>query len=564
MFPEESQKNDQSQTSDNQLEADDGDISKPGGNGIGESDNPGQGGEEDLEGPLIGDEPGEDEAGLVTDLFNGIILTSEIDSDILNFYAYYSDPRVDANLRVNYKHRDDSGNGLFLTPNGKDYQSKLKLGLNYLTVYYNDSDGVRRYTRFAINYQAKKADEDETEVGENPPIISTNLDTWEGPISQAEFIFTVDVKTWENKRIYSDSIQVRMDGKLLTNPTGSGVYEYELNFPIPNEGEKSHHIVSVLAWDKEGNSRYQIYRVEYQFYDDGQQIGNVRIIIDATTVSLGIIDVGTVELIQGETVAHAVTKMLDDYGYTFTYGGSLTNGFYLRSISRGDSFLGSYIDGRLKTLLERDGVTFTSSGTRDKLGEFDFTRDSGWMYSVNGSLYPGRSMSAWKLNNGDVVTLRFTLAQGKDIGGSGNSEGNLSSYCGIWIDGGFIALSHNYIETDRLEPTGSTAGYIEYTCSKCGDIKIEELEATGEEDDEEETPPVDPPEDDPVDPPDKEDEVEPVDPPDEEPVDPPDEEPVDPPDEEPVDPSDEEPVEPPEEDKDELELPPEEDMEEGD
>ena len=37
------------------------------------------------------------------------------------------------------------------------------------------------------------------------------------------------------------------------------------------------------------------------------------------------------------------------------------------------------------------------------------------------------------------------------------------------------ATGHNYVETDRVEPTDSAAGYIEYTCENCSDVKTEEL-----------------------------------------------------------------------------------------
>ena len=52
----------------------------------------------------------------------------------------------------------------------------------------------------------------------------------------------------------------------------------------------------------------------------------------------------------------------------------------------------------------------------DSLGEFDFYRWSGWMYSYNGS-YPGYGMNVCKPQDGGVIRVRYTLALGKDIGG---------------------------------------------------------------------------------------------------------------------------------------------------
>lgn len=492
----------------------------------GDGDIPSDKGDQGTENPGEGDDTGDDDPGLVTDLYNRIIAISELEEDVLHFYAYYSDKKVDANIRVNYKHKSDTGSGTYLNADDTNYQAKLRLGTNYITIYYSDAGGVRHYSRFIINYQADKADKDNPEVGKHPTNIETNLDNWQGPIKTTEFTLTVRARTWENKQIYSNQIQVMMDGKVISNPTGSSTYEYELFFPVPREGEVTHHTITVLAWDDEGNSRFITYNVEYHFHDTGSVIGTVRVSIDATTVGLGILDSDTVELIQGETTAHVVTRMLDNNGYEFNHAGTLDNGFYLRSITRGDTFRRAKIDSRLKVLLERDGITFTSPSSRDKLGEFDFTRDSGWLYSVNGALYPGKSMSAWKLNDGDTVHIRFTLASGKDVGGNVNDSDGMTSYCGKWIEGTFIPLNHNFVESDRLEPTATEAGYIEHMCSKCHEKKREELPATGGSEEPPEIP--DPPEEPELpDPPDEEPEI--PDPPDEESEEP---EVPDPPDEE--------------------------------
>ena len=78
--------------------------------------------------------------------------------------------------------------------------------------------------------------------------------------------------------------------------------------------------------------------------------------------------------------------------------------------------------------------------------------------------------------------MRFTLSYGKDIGGydsTGGGYGSLSSYCGLWINGGYQALGHDFVETDRLEPTETEDGYIHYRCSKCHEEKTDILPATG-------------------------------------------------------------------------------------
>ena len=420
------------------------------------------------------------EEGLVTDLSSKTILFSELTNDQFSFYAYYTPESVDANLRVKYRAQSDTGNGTWLRADGHNYSTKLKAGKNEITVSYKDSKGEKKTKRYIITYEANKADERTPEIGENPPTIETNLDDWEGYIQQQNFTFLVKARTWQGEVIRSNHIRVTMDGQTITNPTGSSTYEYALWFERPNNQDIGRHVITVMAWDDEGNSKFVKYTVETLVPDDGEVIGSVTVVIDATTVDLGIIDEADgIELIQGETAADALLKMLDEYGYTANYSGSAASGFYLRSLERADTFAGAEIEEHLQELLERDNITFTSPCSGDQLGEFDFTRGSGWMYSVNGSYAAGKGMSEYHLNDGDTLYLRFTLAYGKDIGGSeasGGTEGSLSGYCGTWINGSYHAKDHKYEETDRKDPEPGVAGYIKYTCKICGDEKTEDLD----------------------------------------------------------------------------------------
>ena len=465
----------------------------PGDNETGE--NPSENGDMTEEQPGTGEEPGEDEHGLVTDLSNRIVMFSELENDTLGFYAYYSDKTINADIKVNYKHKSETGNGSWLSASGENYTAKLKLGVNYITIYYTDGNGERSWTRFTITYQADKADAATPERGAHPPIISTNLDDWVGDFETNHFKFTVDARTWKNERIYSDCIEVCLNGKLVTNPTGSEIFEYDLYFSKPVSGDYSDYTVTVLAWDKEGNSRFVEYHIRYLAKGEGEKLDPVTVTIDATTVSCGIVGSATVEIVGGDTAADAVLKMFEQNGYTPEFKGSVESSFYLIGISGAYAFRGISIESRLQELLERDGIAMKPPGTQDKLSEFNFTEGSGWLYFINGALCPGVGMNEWSLQGGENITLRFTLAYGKDIGASSAGQGNLSSYCAKWINGQIIELGHDYQESDRVEATATEDGYVEYTCTKCLDIKEEILPATGET--EEPDPPVEPEQPDP-------------------------------------------------------------------
>ena len=74
------------------------------------------------------------------------------------------------------------------------------------------------------------------------------------------------------------------------------------------------------------------------------------------------------------------------------------------------------------------------------------------------------------------MTVRFTLAYGKDVSGysaSGDTEGNLSSYCGKWVEDSFYPMEHSFVETEYVAATETEEGYKIHTCTKCKDEKKE-------------------------------------------------------------------------------------------
>lgn len=407
-----------------------------------------------------------EDAGLITDLQSKIITCSEIEKDTLNFYAYYSNAAINANIKVNYKHETENGNGIWLAGNGRDYECKLKLGKNIITIYYDNAKGEHKYAIYTITYQAEKASEQNPVVGEEPPVIATNLDDWSGEILTQNFTFTVSAKTASGEQIYSNHILVQMDEKDITNPTGSSTYEYVLYFPKPIAGETEEHKVTVLAWDDTGNSKLQEYRVVYRSNDEGEVIGQVRVVVDATTVGMGILADEKADIIQGKPASYTLLSALEQMNFEYEFAGTEMIGFYIRSISRGNAFKKAEIPQQLYEMIQKDEIEMRTPCSKNTLGEYDFTQGSGWLYSVNGGNYAGKGLSEWYLNDGDTLYMRYTVAYGKDIGGTESQFGRLQSYCGLWIDGGYIPLTHTY-ETTRVEPTKTQDGYIEYRCSKC-------------------------------------------------------------------------------------------------
>ena len=125
-----------------------------------------------------------------------------------------------------------------------------------------------------------------------------------------------------------------------------------------------------------------------------------------------------------------MAQVLESYGYEYQYSGDLKNGFYLAHLIKPGITNGWVIPEELENDIDEDGLMWTNIYHTDSLGEQDFTQGSGWMYCVNG-VFPNYSLSECYLQDGDVLRLRFTLAYGKDIGGS-SSSGAGSNYDHQW------------------------------------------------------------------------------------------------------------------------------------
>lgn len=429
------------------------------------------GGDTESEGPKI-----------VTDLENCIVTKSEITNDTFGFYAYVEDGDYDNNLKVNIIN-GDSQIGKWLSATGDNYNAKLALGENYITIYLRKGNNIVSEVQYTVTYQADKANSSNNSVGDNPPSIWTSLDGFSGVLKNRYYTFNVTAQTGDGKPIYSNHIEVTLNGSTVSMPTGgNGTYHYELYFP-KTDNEYDEHIVTVLAWDDEGNSVYVEYTVKFQGVKDGESIGSATIIIDATTIGLGVLENYECQIVSGETAAASLLKMFSAKGYTASYDGNEKVGFYVRAINKPGIASGASVPSELWDRITADGITTSVPSTANSIGEFDFTMGSGWMYSINGTLYPGKGLSEYKLSDGDVLCLRFTIAYGKDIGGSttGGGYGKLASYCGMWTDGGYTEFDHQYVETEYFEATPYEDGYITYTCALCESTYTEILPSTGHE-----------------------------------------------------------------------------------
>lgn len=152
------------------------------------------------------------------------------------------------------------------------------------------------------------------------------------------------------------------------------------------------------------------------YFDDSGDGGFVYISADAFVLGSDyIIYPMKVEIRPGDTAASVFMRAMNMNGVYGEYDGSETDGFYLKSLGGADFTpniepeLEAWLDG-LVTYYEPE------SWSRGTLGQFDITDMSGWMFFQNGEM-PQVGMSGCSVSDGDVISVRFTLAYGMDLGG---------------------------------------------------------------------------------------------------------------------------------------------------
>lgn len=173
-----------------------------------------------------------------------------------------------------------------------------------------------------------------------------------------------------------------------------------------------------------GNNRIaKEYNFTYDKTPKGGYIGDITIDIEAFTLSLGYIaEPMKFPVYEGENGAQVLDRYLNSLGYTYECTGSLTGGFYLGRICGLSTDLSiASLEKTVAAKLDEDSWTGDIQ-QEHALGEFDFTDQSGWMYSVN-NVFPNVGFSDYYLDDGDVMRVQFTVASGKEIGGSGSIGG---------------------------------------------------------------------------------------------------------------------------------------------
>ena len=144
--------------------------------------------------------------------------------------------------------------------------------------------------------------------------------------------------------------------------------------------------------------------------------------VEKATIGQGyIVEPAVVTLQSGDTVKTVTERILKEKNKTLLTKDNSTYGYYVAGIEDPNRAAPA-IPNFVKNMITAGNLTVAEQDTKEPqyLNEFDYTRQSGWMYCVNG-VYPEVGAASTKVNAGDVIRWQFTLVQGNDLK-SGNPE----------------------------------------------------------------------------------------------------------------------------------------------
>ena len=319
--------------------------------------------------------------------------------------------------------RVSDSTGTFSLTQDSDDRYTVQMGREDRKLYidYKDSTGRSKTYKYQLHFQRNAEDTPE----DRQPTISPEIEM-DGTIigltdgltlKNPDVILLVDGHSYTGKQLYSNNYTVSVNGMVVPAPVSQSGSKFGYSTYLSNAGANT---ITITATDGDGYSATRSWTV---YYEEGTV--TVTVSVEATTVGLGYLVAPTEVTVPGGTDAWTVVQqVLTENGYTVSGSGS-----YLSAIQRSGICSGFFIDSELMELIMADGMDENGAGldpqpfSMDSLGEFDFYRWSGWMYSYNGS-YPGYGLNVCKPQDGSVIRVRYTLAMGKDIGGYSSANGS--------------------------------------------------------------------------------------------------------------------------------------------
>ncbi len=209
------------------------------------------------------------------------------------------------------------------------------------------------------------------------------------------------------------------DTELMPSWEDSEKVSCTIFFTEENIGENT---VKITATDSNGCMSGVQYKINYEKAQPGDIIGTAVWSVEAFPLGNGyIVPPLEIDVVEGENMAEMLEKLLAEKGFETETTGSTEENYYLAAILDGTSKINNTPNtsqNLIEKITEAGNEYNTDWVEEGRLGEFDFSQGSGWMYSIN-NIFPNLAFSETYPSDGDVIRVQFSLCYGRDNGGCG-------------------------------------------------------------------------------------------------------------------------------------------------
>lgn len=225
-------------------------------------------------------------------------------------------------------------------------------------------------------------------------------------------VFWAEAKDYKSNLLGAFNLEVYANGNRVVSKEET--YSKRVYYADLHHGENT---ITISVRDNRGYRITKVYKVFGDANIRPEPIGYVYVTVDARTVGKGVlVPRRKVPIYVGQETVDVITTALTESGYTYTFKGQSNDGFYLSGIGR--SGLGTNVSIPTPIMEKLDEIgTYTGEVINsDYLVEKAYSRNSGWIYHING-IHQDKGMSASIIKPNDEIFIGYTLEFGYEFNG---------------------------------------------------------------------------------------------------------------------------------------------------
>ena len=187
-----------------------------------------------------------------------------------------------------------------------------------------------------------------------------------------------------------------------------------------NQGATRSVLLAAASWLRYQAGENDIYDMTDVFTEEPDNPNEKTVVVAVEKFTIGqgyLVEPTEVTVSKELDTSEILTQVLETAGLDFRNDGQIgSDTYYLSMIIDTEGDKTAAFPQIITRYASDNNVRVTNPRRSPALGEFDYTRESGWKYTVNNYM-PPVGLGAWVPEDGDVIRVHFTaIAYGGDIG----------------------------------------------------------------------------------------------------------------------------------------------------